>query len=158
MITVYKPKGEPEVKACLPPNFTKAFIYETLPNKSMEQLLKELAKYRTLLEEDEEWTFLLIHNVYTDVLLWKQDELDPKFSNYGDDGEKTHIKNLDEYYLGKRWEGAFCSVRCWNTPLFSKNIWPMKESQQFYALQTLRLIDYEIQRRIHLKTWPYRND
>ncbi len=158
MITVYKPKGEPEVKACLPPKFTKEYIYETLPKKSMEKLLRELANYRTLFERDEEWTFLLIHNVYTDVILWKQDEFDPKFADDWEDyEEKTHIKNVDDYNLSKHWESAFVTVRCWKISLeeFSENIWPMKESQRFFALQKLRLIDYEIQRRIHHKIWSY---
>ena len=159
MITVYKPKGEPEVKACLPPKFTKEYIYETLPKKPIEKLLKELAEYRTLLERDEEWTFLLIKNIFTDVILWKQDEFDPKCND--EDGEKkTHVKNIDAYYLGKRWESAWYCVRIWKSSneRFSEDIWLMKDSHQFHDLQRLRLIDYEIARRKHLKTWPYGNE
>lgn len=153
MITVYKPKGEEEVKACLPPKFTNTYLYETMPKKSMEQLYKELAEYRTLLEEDEEWTFLLIKNAYTDVLLWKQDQLDPKFSGeYDSSGEKMPIQKIEDYYLGKRWEGAYVGQRYLLYNADSK-VWLQRENQLLYITQELRLLDYEIERRKHLKIW-----
>ena len=156
MITVYRPQGEPEVKTCLPPKFTNTYLYETMPKKTMEQLYKELAEYRTLFQEDEEWTFHLLNNAYTDVLLWKQDQLDPKYSDtYGfHDGEKIPIQNVSDYYLSKRWEGAFGGVRFLLYNANSKE-WPLRETQLLYNIQELRLINYEIERRKHHKQWSY---